>query len=98
MRPVIALLSDFGTRDHYAGTMKGVMIGICPDVTLIDITHEITPHDVVEGALQLAASCRLLSCRNDLPRGRRSRVSARRDGASPPKPATIGLSRPTTAC
>jgi len=58
MRPVIALLSDFGTRDHYAGTMKGVMIGICPDVTLVDITHEITPHDVMEGALQLAASYR----------------------------------------
>jgi len=58
MRPVIALLSDFGTRDHYAGTMKGVMIGICPDVTFVDISHEITPHDVMEGALQLAASCR----------------------------------------
>src|SRR5882672_5106726 len=58
MRPVIALLSDFGTRDHYAGTMKGVMTGICPDATLIDITHEIAPHDVVEGALQLAASYR----------------------------------------
>lgn len=58
MRPVIALLSDFGTRDHYAGTMKGVIIGICPEVTLVDITHEITPHDVMEGALQLAASCR----------------------------------------
>ena len=58
MRPVIALLSDFGTHDHYAGTMKGVMIGICPDVTLIDITHDIAPHDVVEGALQLAASAR----------------------------------------
>jgi S-adenosylmethionine hydrolase len=58
MRPVIALLSDFGTHDHYAGTMKGVMIGICPDVTLIDITHDITPHDVLEGALQLAASAR----------------------------------------
>jgi S-adenosylmethionine hydrolase len=58
MRPVIALLSDFGSRDHYAGTMKGVMIGICPDVTFLDITHEITPHDVVEGALQLAASYR----------------------------------------
>jgi S-adenosylmethionine hydrolase len=56
MRPVIALLSDFGARDHYAGTMKGVMLGICPDVTLVDITHEITPHDVLEGALQLAAS------------------------------------------
>jgi S-adenosyl-L-methionine hydrolase (adenosine-forming) len=58
MRPVIALLSDFGTHDHYAGTMKGVMIGICPDVTLIDISHDITPHDIVEGALQLAASAR----------------------------------------
>ena len=58
MRPVIALLSDFGTRDHYAGTMKGVILGICPDVTLIDITHDVTAHDVLDGALQLAAACR----------------------------------------
>lgn len=58
MRPVIALLSDFGARDHYAGTMKGVMLGICPDVTMVDITHEVTPHDVMEGALQLAAAYR----------------------------------------
>lgn len=56
MRPVIALLTDFGARDHYVGTMKGVIVGICPDVTLIDITHEIAPHDVFEGALELAAS------------------------------------------
>ena len=33
-RPVIALLTDFGTRDHYAGTMKGVALGICPDAAL----------------------------------------------------------------
>ncbi|MEO8078073.1 MAG: SAM-dependent chlorinase/fluorinase [Acidobacteriota bacterium] len=58
MRPVIALLSDFGTRDHYAGTMKGVILGICPDATLVDITHDVTPHDVLEGALQLAAAWR----------------------------------------
>jgi S-adenosylmethionine hydrolase len=58
MRPVIALLSDFGTRDHYAGTMKGVVIGICPDVTIVDITHDIAPHDMLGGALQLAASYR----------------------------------------
>ena len=58
MRPVIALLTDFGTRDHYAGTMKGVMLGICPDITLVDITHDIPPHDVLEGALQLAAAFR----------------------------------------
>jgi S-adenosyl-L-methionine hydrolase (adenosine-forming) len=58
MRPVIALLSDFGDTDHYAGTMKGVMLGICPDVTLVDITHDIAAHDVLEGALQLAAAYR----------------------------------------
>lgn len=58
MRPVIAFLSDFGTRDHYAGTMKGVILHICPDATLVDITHEVPPHDVLDGALQLAAAAR----------------------------------------
>jgi S-adenosylmethionine hydrolase len=58
MRPVIALLSDFGSRDHYVGTMKGVLLGICPDLTLVDITHDIAPHDVLDGALQLAAAYR----------------------------------------
>jgi S-adenosyl-L-methionine hydrolase (adenosine-forming) len=57
-RPVIALLTDFGTRDHYAGTIKGVALGICPDVTLVDISHEIDAHDVLGGALELAASYR----------------------------------------
>jgi hypothetical protein len=57
-RPVIALLTDFGARDHYAGTMKGVILGICPDVTLVDISHEVPPHDVMTGALELAASYR----------------------------------------
>src|SRR6266581_6051809 len=55
-RPVIALLTDFGARDHYAGTMKGVALGICPDVTLVDITHEVPAHDVLAGALELAAA------------------------------------------
>src|SRR5881396_1459691 len=55
-RPVIALLTDFGTRDHYAGTMKGVALGICPDATLVDISHEVPAHDVVGGALELAAA------------------------------------------
>jgi S-adenosylmethionine hydrolase len=58
MRPVIALLSDFGTRDHYAGTMKGVILNICPDATLVDITHDVPPHDVLDGSLQLAAAAR----------------------------------------
>lgn len=57
-RPLIALLTDFGLRDHYAGTMKGVALGICPDVMLVDISHEIEAHDVVGGALELAAAYR----------------------------------------
>ena len=57
-RPVIALLTDFGTRDHYAGTMKGVALGICPDATLVDITHGIAAHDVLGAALELAAAYR----------------------------------------
>jgi S-adenosylmethionine hydrolase len=57
-RPVIALLTDFGTRDHYVGTMKGVMLGICPDLTFVDISHEVPPHDILAGALELAAAYR----------------------------------------
>jgi S-adenosyl-L-methionine hydrolase (adenosine-forming) len=53
--PVIALLTDFGLRDHYVGAMKGVMLGICPGATLVDITHDIAPQDVRSGALELAA-------------------------------------------
>jgi S-adenosyl-L-methionine hydrolase (adenosine-forming) len=57
-RPVIALLTDFGTRDHYVGTMKGVMLGVCPDAALVDISHDIPAHDVLAGAFELAASYR----------------------------------------
>ena len=56
-RPVVALLSDFGTRDHYAGTMRGVILGICPDATLVDVTHDIEPHDIQAASLELAAAC-----------------------------------------
>jgi len=56
VRPVIALLTDFGPRDHYAGTMKGVILGICPDVALVDISHEVPAHDVAAAALEIAAA------------------------------------------
>jgi len=55
-RPVIALLTDFGSKDHYAGTMKGVALGICPDATLVDISHDLPAHDVLCAALELAAA------------------------------------------
>jgi len=57
-RPLIALVTDFGLRDHYVGTMKGVALGICPDVNFVDISHEIPAHDVLAGALELAAAYR----------------------------------------
>jgi hypothetical protein len=57
-RPVVALLTDFGLQDHYVGAIKGVVLGVCPDVTLIDITHQIPPQDIRAGALELAAAYR----------------------------------------
>jgi S-adenosylmethionine hydrolase len=55
MRPVVALLTDFGVRDHYAGTMKGVVLGICPEAALVDVSHDVPPHDVLTASLELAA-------------------------------------------
>ena len=55
MKPtVITLLTDFGSADHYAGAMKGVLLGICPDAQLVDISHEITPYAIAEAAFSLA--------------------------------------------
>src|SRR5271163_4015910 len=53
-RPVITLLTDFGTLDHYTGAMKGVMLGICPDAQLVDISHEIAPFAMAEAAFTLS--------------------------------------------
>jgi len=57
-QPIIALLTDFGLRDHYVGVMKGVALGICPDVTFVDLTHDIPAQDVLAGALELDAAYR----------------------------------------
>jgi S-adenosylmethionine hydrolase len=53
-RPIITLITDFGLTDHYAGTMKGVILGICPQAEIVDISHEIGAYEVVEGAFLLA--------------------------------------------
>jgi S-adenosylmethionine hydrolase len=55
-RPTIALLSDFGSRDHYAGVMKGVALSICPDAVLVDISHNLPVHDIPFAARELAAT------------------------------------------
>jgi S-adenosylmethionine hydrolase len=54
----IAILTDFGYRDHYAGVMKGVIANIAPDALVIDITHGIPPQSVTAGAIALAQSWR----------------------------------------
>jgi len=55
-RPLVALLTDFGSRDHYVGAVKGAVLAACREATVVDIAHEIPPHDVAEGAYVLAAS------------------------------------------
>jgi S-adenosyl-L-methionine hydrolase (adenosine-forming) len=53
---IIALLTDFGYRDPFVGMMKGVMLGINPELQLIDISHEITPQRIREAAILLSAA------------------------------------------
>ena|SRR6185312_1013840 len=53
-RPLITLTTDFGLSDHYAGTMKCVIAGICPDAKIIDITHDVSPADLISGAYTIS--------------------------------------------
>ena len=54
--PILTLLSDFGTKDTYAGQVKGAVLAVCPSATIVDLTHEIPPQDVRAGAYQLWAA------------------------------------------
>ncbi|MBI4270849.1 MAG: SAM-dependent chlorinase/fluorinase [Candidatus Rokubacteria bacterium] len=53
---VVTLTSDFGTRDAYVAELKAAVLSITRDVHLVDVTHEIPPHDVTAGALVLEAA------------------------------------------
>ncbi len=54
--PIITLITDFGTSDTYVAQMKGVILGIAPEATIVDITHEVPPQNVLAGALALEAA------------------------------------------
>ncbi len=54
--PVVTLTTDFGTRNPYVAAMKGVVLARCPGARVVDLSHEIAPQDVLEGALFLAAA------------------------------------------
>ncbi len=58
IRPPIAILTDFGYRDHYVGAMKGVIATIAPDASVIDLTHGVPPQSIVAGAIALSESWR----------------------------------------
>jgi len=55
--PAITLLTDFGLRDHFVAAMKGVMLGINPDLRFTDISHLVPPQDVFSGAFTLHQAC-----------------------------------------
>lgn len=50
---VLAFTTDFGSSDSYVAAMKGVALGIAPDLTLVDVTHEVPRHDIRHGAFIL---------------------------------------------
>ena len=50
---VITLLTDFGTQDWYVAAVKGVILQIAPQATIVDVTHNIGPQDVIRAAFVL---------------------------------------------
>ena len=53
MSKIITLLTDFGTKDHYVASMKGVIFDICSSVTIVDISHEIPKYSIRTAAFIL---------------------------------------------
>jgi S-adenosylmethionine hydrolase len=49
--PIITLTTDFGRRDPYVATMKGVLLSRCPDARIVDLSHDIAPQDLIGAAL-----------------------------------------------
>lgn len=51
--PLITLMTDYGLSDHYVGVLKGTILSLLPEARIVDITHQIRPHDVSHGAYVL---------------------------------------------
>jgi S-adenosyl-L-methionine hydrolase (adenosine-forming) len=54
--PVSTFTSDFGSREYYVGAVKGVLLAACPQATIVDISHEVGSHDLLEGAFVIASA------------------------------------------
>jgi S-adenosyl-L-methionine hydrolase (adenosine-forming) len=57
-RNIIALLTDFGDSDHYAGTMKGAILSVNPRANIVDISHNASPQNIRQAGYLLWASYR----------------------------------------
>ena len=55
---LITLTTDFGTSDNYVGVMKGVILGINPDASIVDISHHVSPQNILEGAFVLGTAAK----------------------------------------
>ena len=53
---IVTLTSDFGSRDPYVAEMKAVILSICPDAVIVDVTHEIEKFNILTGAFMLASA------------------------------------------
>lgn len=58
--PTVSFLSDYGTADEFVGVCHGVMLRIEPALRIVDVSHEIAPHDVRAGSLTLARAVQYL--------------------------------------
>src|SRR5688572_2059897 len=57
-RPVIGLLTDYGTQDSYVAELKGVIYKVAPDARVADLTHQVPSYEIREGAYLLGRSVR----------------------------------------
>jgi S-adenosyl-L-methionine hydrolase (adenosine-forming) len=57
-RPIVTLTTDYGTNDHLVGVLKGVILNINPEVNIVDITHSVLAHDVLDGALTISQAAK----------------------------------------
>ncbi len=55
--PDITLTSDFGLRDGYVAAMRAAILGILPDASIVDISHDVPPQDVARGAFIVGTTC-----------------------------------------
>jgi hypothetical protein len=58
LKALITLLTDFGIQDPFVAEMRGVILSICPDATLVDISHDIGKFNIRMGAFVLASAAR----------------------------------------